>query len=158
MDDASARVRLRQEALPPELFALKRRGYGIAQERERAIRQHNLEEAKRLSELESAVHAEFIQMKEALPARAQEKIVTAEDIFEAVATRLSVTVEAVKTAVAREDHPDLISDLHAKIPPGRRDWVAGLYAHLATCSHADAEHLASAIQTVKKRLSDATTD
>jgi ATP-dependent Clp protease ATP-binding subunit ClpC len=158
MDDASARVRLRQEALPPELFALKRRGYGIAQERERAIRQHNFEEAQRLSELESSVRAEFIQMKEALPARAQEKIVTAEDIFEAAAVRLSVTVDAVKTAVAREDHPDLISDLHAKIPPGRRDWVAGLYAHLATCSHADAEHLASAIQTVKKRLSDATTD
>jgi len=147
IDDAGARAKVRADALPPEAVALKRRLREVGQEYDRAVASYEREQAMRLYELGAKLRMELAHMR-----TEPQKNVSAEDVFEAVAARCLLSVDAVKAALAGPDQPDLINELWAKVPPGRRDWVAGLYAHLATCSGDDAEQLAEAIRKVKRRL------
>jgi ATP-dependent Clp protease ATP-binding subunit ClpC len=156
IDDAGARVKLRSAALPPNVTAIKRRLSELVQEMERAIATHHFEEAKRLSDSVDKLRAELAGMKSELPAAKQQKSVSAEDVLEAVAARCLISVEAVKAALARAEEPDLMTKLCARIPPGRRDWVPGLYAHLTTCSSDDAEQLAEAIRDYSRLIKLAT--
>jgi hypothetical protein len=41
-----------------------------------------------------------------------------------------------------------MSELAARVPPGRRDFISGLYAHLSTCSKEDAEQFLQACRNL----------
>jgi len=148
IDDAGARVKLRAEGLPPEAVALTRRLREVVRDYNRAVAAYEHERAMKLHGLGEKLRAELAKVKTDQP----QKSVSAEDVLEAVAARILASVEAVKAALARAEEPELITELWAKIPPGRRDWVPGLYAHLTSCSRDDAEQLAEAIRKVYSRL------
>jgi ATP-dependent Clp protease ATP-binding subunit ClpA len=82
------------------------------------------------------------------------KVVTAEDVVEAVAERAGVPVAAVKSLLQKKQADALelvVKELTAQVPSGRA-WIESMAAYLAGCSQKDAERLAKAIRAAKAKI------
>jgi ATP-dependent Clp protease ATP-binding subunit ClpC len=156
IDEAGARVKVRRESLPPEVAALKRQLRMLVRQLEHEIANHSFEQAKKLSEEEKEARIKLDRLREELPPGHPGNTVTPDDILEVIASRTSLTLDAVKAALERPQAPgkedEIRNELSARIPVGRRDWVEGLWAYLTDCSSEEAEQLREAIRIAKAKL------
>jgi ATP-dependent Clp protease ATP-binding subunit ClpC len=159
LDDAGAKVKIKGEALPPELAEIRKRLRAIARELDAAVGNHEFELAKKLSQEEQEQRDRFDSLRPKSLTTRETRTFTADDILEVIAARTSLTVYGVRLAIERVPLPDertlLLNQLSGRVPPGRRDWLEGLLAYLTDCSTGDADHLLEAIKTVKAKLGHA---
>jgi ATP-dependent Clp protease ATP-binding subunit ClpC len=155
IDDAGARVRLRCDmSKSHELVQIERRIRQIAKRMENAIANHDFADARRYSEEERNERQNLRRLSDELEQHPQSRIVTPEDIVEAVAGRAGVPASVVKSVQAKEvNQLEIIAKrLTAQIPTGGREWMEGLATYLAGCSTAEAEKLAQLIRSSKASL------
>lgn len=154
IDEAGARVRLRCENEPPEIFESRKRIQLITRHVENAIATHEFDRARSYSEEERKERLNLQRLCEELKQNPQSNIVNPQDIVEAVAARAGVPVSVVKSVQVKEiEQLDLIArELAAQISIGGREWAEGLAAYLTSCSTEEAEKLARAIRTAKGKI------
>ncbi len=159
IDDAAARVRLQCNAAPPELVSLQRHIRRLARKAEDAIAAHDFEKARVFSVEEREGRKELDRLREQIPVASRANIVTADDIIEIVAGRISISPAAVRAALQQTEPPDRRSQtraqLAARVPVGRRDWIEGLVSYLADCSPEDADYLLQVIRTASDKAKGA---
>jgi ATP-dependent Clp protease ATP-binding subunit ClpC len=153
IDDAGAMVKLRKDNVPPEILELKRKVRRLLDQSDRVIVTTSAEQAdveKLTSELRRQ-QDELAARQEEFAARKHDNNVTPSEIFEVVAARTSLSVDAVRSALDQPPQADaeatLRQNLAKRIPVGQRDWLEGLLAYLRTCSNEDADHLAQMIRS-----------
>jgi ATP-dependent Clp protease ATP-binding subunit ClpC len=154
IDDAGARVKLRAWSEPPGIVKIRKRIRQVVGLMEKAIANHQFEEARVYSEEERRERQNLQSLRDELGQPPQTNVVNAEDVVEAVASRARVPVEAVRNLLERKEvEPvELVArELAAQFPVGGREWAEALAAWLAGCSAEDAEGLA-AIRAAKARL------
>ncbi len=155
IDDAGARVKLRNQSEPPAIVEIGRRIRAVVRLMENAIANHEFDKARLYSEEERKERQNLQRLRDELGQTPQSNVVSPEDIVEAVASRAGVPVEAVRSLLARKEVEPVESvarELAAQFPVGGREWAEALAAWLAGCSMDEAEKLASAIRTAKARL------
>jgi ATP-dependent Clp protease ATP-binding subunit ClpC len=156
IDDAATQVKLRCEAMPPELAAIQRRLHSLVRCQDSAAANRKLERAAQLADEVRLERQKFDALKKEWDAHPRSRTVTADDVLQAVAGRNAISVEAVRETLNRRPLSDVESEVRAQlcagIPPSRRDWVEGMMAYLAGCSPQDAVRLLEAIEDAKKKL------
>ena len=152
LDEASSRVKLRLDRLPPDVARIKSRLRAITKQMEYELGNHHFEKVRQLAEDQRQQEENLaeIQLQHAAPK--QDNIVRREDVLDALSARAGVAVDAVKATLARPQEADLRSVLAARVPAGRRDWIDGLLAYVTDCSPDDADHLVEAIRKVRKTV------
>ena len=155
IDEAAARVKVRNESEPREVVELRKRLRAIVREMENAIANHAFEKAREWSDLERKERQNLHRLSQELKPRPQGNVVSAEDIVESVADRAGVPVSAVKNVlqVRPVEQLELVAkELAAKIPIGGTEWAERLTNYLAGCSAEEADDLAAAIRAAKAKI------
>ena len=155
IDDAGARVKLRNQSEPPAIVEIGKRIRAVVRLMENAIANHEFDKARLYSEEERRERQNLQNLRAELGQKPPVNVVTPDDIVEAVANRAGVPVEAVRSLLqikAVEPMELVAKELAAQFPVGGREWAEALAAWLAGCSAEDAEVLAAAIRAAKMRL------
>ncbi len=114
MDEAAARVRLTQRALPPELRQLEARLAALRRQKQSAVSAQNFERAAQLRDVERDFHEQAVQERERWQQEAARPSVTAEDVA-AVVSDWSGVPAAHLTQAESERLLQLEDTLHARV-------------------------------------------
>ena len=156
IDDASVRVKLQRDSQPPEITAMQRRLRELGRRLEQAIAGHEFDQAQKLSEEEHAGRQTMALLRKDLQAKPHSNIVSADDVVEALAARLSLAPTAVKAALEQKPVSDpqeeIWREFAARVPVARRDWVEGFRAYLADCSTEEMNRLLQVVHTAQTKF------
>lgn len=151
LDEAAAYARVRRNAEPPDVIALRKEIRQHVGNFQNALAHEDFTKARTLSDLEQAARQKLRILLEQLP-KVDTPSVTREDIEQVAADRVGAPVSAIRAILAKKGPADLdeiLARLAGQMPIDQNPWLPLLAAYIARASDAEIDALIEAIRAAR---------